>query len=51
MDKKAIQNFDAERSMNLPSFMTNNGKIYFSYEERKKVWKELIAAEKKLKKR
>jgi len=50
MDKKAIQNFDAERGMNLPSFMANNGKIYITYEERKKMWKYLIAAERKAKK-
>lgn len=44
MDKKAIENFDAERGMNLPSFMANNGKIYITYEEREWAWKQMIAA-------
>lgn len=38
------------RGMNMPAFLSKGKTVYFTYEERERAWKEMIAAERIAKK-
>lgn len=50
MIKITIPKSDDTRGMNMPAFLSKGRTVFITHEEREKMWKYLIAAERKAKK-